>query len=183
MTFRLHPILIAWFILLFVTGQIGFFSVVFISLLLHELGHLAALKIFGVPHVRCILYPFGARIEWDNQTTWSRPKKFMVYLAGPLATLLLIGILIVLPVPVPQLFLTIQYMILLVNLLPFYPLDGGGMVSALLGKSFFKLYRIYLICILPFFICLSFIAALSGWWMAAMISFVLFMENYRFVKA
>ncbi|MFC4356023.1 site-2 protease family protein [Chryseomicrobium palamuruense] len=183
MKFRLHPLLIFWFIFLFATGQLGFFSAVFISLLFHELGHLAALKFFGVQDVRCILYPFGARIEWDNKASWSRLKKFIVYFAGPLATLALIGILLFIPVPVPQLFFTIQYMILLLNLLPFYPLDGGGMVTALLGGPFQKLYRIYVALMIPVFGCFALISALSGWWMVAMVSLILFIENYRYVKS
>lgn len=138
MTFRIHPILLLWFCLLLITGQAGLFSVVFVSLLIHELGHISALKLLRVQDVKCMLLPYGGRIEWSGQIEWTKAKQLFVYIGGPLATFALIVLILVLPVPIPHQILQIQWWILLVNLLPIPPLDGGNMVHILFSKTRFQ---------------------------------------------
>lgn len=138
MTFRIHPILLLWFCLLLITGQAGLFSVVFVSLFFHELGHICALKLLRVQDVKCMLLPFGGRIEWTGQIQWTKAKQLFVYSGGPLATFALIALILALPLPIPHQILQIQWWILLVNLLPIPPLDGGNMVHILFAKTPFQ---------------------------------------------
>ena len=138
MTFRIHPILLLWFCLLLITGQAGLFSVVFVSLMIHELGHISALKLLRVQNVNCTLLPFGGRIEWSGQIQWTKAKQLFVYSGGPLATLGLIVLILAMPLPIPHQILQIQWWILLVNLLPIPPLDGGNMVHIFFANTSFQ---------------------------------------------
>lgn len=138
MTFRIHPILLLWFCLLLITGQAGLFSVVFVSLVIHEFGHICALKLLRVQEVRCMLLPFGGRIEWTGQIEWTKAKQLLVYSGGPLATLALTALILAMPLPIPHQILQIQLWILLVNLLPIPPLDGGNMVHILFARTSFQ---------------------------------------------
>lgn len=137
MTFRIHSILLLWFCLLLITGQAGLFSVVFVSLFIHELAHISALKFLRVQDVTCILLPFGGRIEWSGQIEWTKAKQLFIYSGGPLATFALIACIVALPLPVPHQILQIQWWILLVNLLPIPPLDGGNMVHIFFANTSF----------------------------------------------
>lgn len=140
MTFRIHPLLIVWFALLVATGQAGLFSLVFASLLVHELGHIAALSLFGVTKLRITFLPFGGRIDPIQTVPLSAAKLALVYAAGPLATAGLIALLCLLPVPLPHLILQVQVAILVLNLLPIPPLDGGNIVKVLTRNTVFEDY-------------------------------------------
>ena len=63
-----------------------FIMVFFISILIHELGHSFALKIFGVPS-RIVLYWFGGLAihdtGWGAQSRLSNNQQIIVSLAGP----------------------------------------------------------------------------------------------------
>ena len=98
-------------------------------LLLHELGHLVAMKLFGYKNVKMFFIPFlGAAVTGRhyNVEGW---KKAIVSLAGPVPS---IGIAIV--IEIIGFIFQIEWMtnaalvmllLNLFNLLPFLPLDGG----------------------------------------------------------
>jgi hypothetical protein len=108
---------------------IGYFLVVVI----HELGHAAAVWSYGHEVVGIEVNGLGGRGEWAGDPT---AKEDAVIAAGGVAaqTLLFLGALILLAVmgPLPWLldgivhvFVTINLWIILVNLLPIPPLDGS----------------------------------------------------------
>ena len=116
--------------------------VVFISVLLHELGHALVARQFGMsPQIT--LYSMGGLTSWSETTEISPPKHLAISVAGPAAGFLLGGILFV---AAPTLLsameselLTIAYYDLLwvnigwgiFNLLPILPLDGGHVLLTL----------------------------------------------------
>lgn len=101
------------------------------ALFLHELGHLAAAKILGIPLVRFRLSPMGGVMSFDfSRSTYGREAA--VHFAGPLAGLLsaAVGWLIL-----HDFFFTgISVTLACVNLLPIRGLDGGGILSCLLNR-------------------------------------------------
>ncbi len=131
-------------------------ALVFISVLLHELGHCAMAREFGIRVLDITLWPFGgvARIE---QMPANARTEFLISLAGPLTSLaiavaltplvLLAGILggweTVFPSddPVRAMNLSslaaylaiINLLIMAFNLLPAFPMDGGRILRAALA--------------------------------------------------
>jgi Zn-dependent protease len=116
--------------------------VVFISVLLHELGHALVARRFGLsPQIT--LYSMGGLTSWSEVKEIAPPKHLAISLAGPGAGFLLGGILFVAAPPllraVPSELLTVAYYDLLwvnigwgvFNLFPILPLDGGHVLLTL----------------------------------------------------
>lgn len=132
MKFRLHPILLPLFIVLIVTGGISMYAIVFFSLLFHELGHLIAAKRMGMPIKSCTIMPYGGEIIFVNHNAATRKERVTVALGGPIATVLILLLALVIKFPGVELVVNVQLALLFLNLLPILPLDGGRAMSALL---------------------------------------------------
>lgn len=135
MKFRLHPILLPFFFFLLISGNLSTYTFIFVSLLIHELGHLIAAKATGMRVRSCTIMPYGGELIIPGRHTARRKNRVIVALGGPIATgiLLIIGLLF--PFPEATLFVRIQLALLALNLLPILPLDGGQVLSALLERK------------------------------------------------
>jgi Zn-dependent protease len=115
--------------------------VVFISILIHELGHALACRRFGLsPQIT--LYAMGGLTSWSDNIRVSPPKNIAISLAGPFAGFLFFGV-VYLSSSIPgvmdsefgqQLYLDLMRVNLFwgfVNLLPVLPLDGGHVIGSI----------------------------------------------------
>ncbi len=120
-----------------------FYSGLFLSILAHELGHALATKFFGNIVKGIIVFPpLGgmAFIQVDNE----RPiRNILIYLSGPAVNIVLAIILMYsyrhatmeyhfLIYDGLKLMMWVNLLIGLVNLIPFYPLDGGRILHNLI---------------------------------------------------
>jgi Zn-dependent protease len=119
---------------------------VFVSILVHELGHVFMGRLFGSDgHI--VLHGFGGLAVGSNLLP-RRWQRFLVSFAGPLAQFALLGVvalnLLFLPPVLPadwrdyvELVLLYLFIINLfwpvLNLLPVWPLDGGQMAREVFG--------------------------------------------------
>ena len=138
MKLRLHPILLPFFLALMVTGGLAFYALVFISLLFHEVGHLIAAKMSGMKVRSCTIMPYGGEIRIPNRNSYGKKKRVFVAIGGPIATSILLLVSMLFEFPGNEQFLRIQLVILLLNLLPILPLDGGQALSAMLETDKLK---------------------------------------------
>lgn len=117
---------------------------ILLSILLHELGHAFAGRLFkaNVSHIE--LTGLGGLAHFERSLPRSVFARSVIYLAGPAANLLLwlglealvrgaYGINPMLALAVAQLA-AINFFLMLFNLLPAYPLDGGHTLDAWLGR-------------------------------------------------
>ncbi len=132
MKFRLHPVLLPFFLFLIVTGGISAYALIFISLLIHEAGHLVAAYLTGMRVKSCIIMPYGGELVIRNRYMAPKKDRFLVALGGPAATLILLLIAMWIPFPGADQVVRIQVALLVLNLLPILPLDGGQAICALL---------------------------------------------------
>jgi tetratricopeptide (TPR) repeat protein/Zn-dependent protease len=110
---------------------------ILLIILLHELGHLLAMQLFGYRDTSMLFIPFfgGVAMGKNEQATLS--QKFWVLILGPVPGILL-GIAMLSTSHGhynwfwSQVFGSLMVGINLLNLLPIYPLDGGKIVSLLL---------------------------------------------------
>lgn len=132
MKIRLHPVLIPLFLFLIISGNISTYAIIFLSLLIHEVGHLIAAKLSGLYVTGCTIMPYGGEITISGQYNIRRRKRLYVAVGGPIATLILLVIALFLPLPASDFLVRVQVVLLAINLLPFLPLDGGQALSAYL---------------------------------------------------
>ena len=127
-------------------------AVVLVSILVHELGHAVALKVYG-QQSSIVLHGFGG--VTISQRRLTKTQSILVSLAGPLTALVLLGIPAMLirdsdygfelqldyflsgrgfglwPVVYFAVYVNIWWSI--ANLLPIRPLDGGNVMTELIG--------------------------------------------------
>ncbi len=120
--------------------------VVFVSILVHELGHALAARKFGY-HSTIVLHGFGG-VTIIPHAQFTRGQSIWVSLSGPLAGFLLAGVTLILSRLVHTEYAAVRTMIsmslfinivwTLVNLLPILPMDGGQIFRELLGPGRLK---------------------------------------------
>lgn len=114
----------------------------FISVLVHELGHAAALRVLGFndEEIRIHIHVLGGHVDCNESfNPLSSPEKVVVAIAGPSAGFLLVGtsMLLSLFARTDVLILCVNELVFVnillsaVNLLPILPLDGGKAMQAI----------------------------------------------------
>ncbi len=138
---RLHPLLpLLWL----VSGLSGVSRLLaaLCALLLHESGHLMAARLYSVSIAEVEITPIGSVITLENTEALSGGRQFMIACAGPIFSLggcLLAPALFsagAAPFSFCCSFAKANLLLLLFNLLPVLPLDGGHMLRAVLGRFF-----------------------------------------------
>src|SRR5436309_1945421 len=134
-------LLIGW-IALDSANSVIFVLLLFLCVVLHEFGHAIAAKGYGIKTPDITLLPIGgvARLERMPE----EPKQELVIaIAGPLVNVIIAlclfltgGSFVYPPTPTSSLndiVLTINVVLVLFNLLPAFPMDGGRVLRALLA--------------------------------------------------
>ena len=144
MRFRIDLKIFIFLIIFYFTRQIEIYSILMLFALIHELGHLLTGLLVGMQPEKLELMPFGVAISFkikpeeynkkNKKGNQLEIKKILVALAGPITNFIVIVIILNLNI---ELFkaLTIIYtnfLIVIFNLLPIYPLDGGRILKGIL---------------------------------------------------
>lgn len=120
----------------------------FACVTLHELGHAAAARYFGIGVPRILLLPIGGMAEMESIPR--RPRdEIIIALAGPAVNYVIIGVLMTFtrfPADWSPLYFALtseelfRHLVLVnvimgvFNLLPAFPMDGGRVLRALLAR-------------------------------------------------
>lgn len=105
---------------------------------MHEYGHAAVALRFGYPCRRITIYPIGGALEL-TQTPYDYPwAEFCISVAGPLVNVFFIPIFFGLDLLFPEWqifgsFFKVNLALVLFNVLPMFPMDGGRMLRSFLG--------------------------------------------------
>src|SRR5215468_6664478 len=116
--------------------------VIFVSILIHELGHALLVRSYGLsPQI--MLYSMGGVTSWRDEKGVSHAKHIAISLAGPFAGFLFYGLVSLSNVALPDLFADqlgrqtyddLRFVNLwwgTFNLLPILPLDGGNVAHSI----------------------------------------------------
>jgi Zn-dependent protease len=167
----------------------------FVSILLHELGHAWTGKWFGVGTRVIELNGMGGLCHFDKSIPGSLLAPTVVYLAGPFANLLLwqgckalaLSEALAgkqLPIIVLATLASANFMLLVFKLLPAFPLDGGRVLETwlarLLGRKWGPVWSVRIVAGLGLLVVafLVYLALPRNFWMLLM-AFSLFLINYQ----
>lgn len=133
--FYIHLLVLPLIAVAFFTKSQMTFFIAYGVVLIHELCHLLAALCLNVKVYSIIVMPFGMTLRLDSSVMRSPKKEAAIALAGPLsnALMLLFGFCLF-DVYAPSLnfylFMVINGALLILNLIPVPPLDGGRIVRA-----------------------------------------------------
>ncbi|GGM27366.1 stage IV sporulation protein FB [Paraliobacillus quinghaiensis] len=136
----IHPTLWLSLILSILTGTFMEMFIIFSIVLIHELGHFLVATYYGWKIRKVMLWMFGGVMETDEHLSRTLKEETLVTIAGPfqhlVIFLLLLGIEQTSWLTPSLMNLALQYnaTILLFNLLPVWPLDGGKLSFITLSK-------------------------------------------------
>lgn len=141
-TIHIHPILFIFIFISILTGTFIDLFIIISIVFIHELGHFFAASYYKWRIKRIMLWVFGGVMDTDEHGNRPIKEEFIVTISGPFQHLIIyfimyfVSIFSLLP---PSLISTILFYnttILIFNLLPVWPLDGGKLLFYLLSKRF-----------------------------------------------
>lgn len=132
MRMTIHPLFLPILIGMVLYGNVSYYALILTSLLIHEFGHILMAWLLGVKVERCVIMPYGGEIELAGGYSLSPHKQLLISLGGPVATFCCIFIASFLDPLLAKPFIKIQMVLLLINLIPIWPLDGGRVVLSLI---------------------------------------------------
>ncbi len=160
--------------------SVGFVLAVFACVTFHEFGHVFMAKVFGINTHDVILLPIGGVARLESFPRDPR-QEFLIALAGPAITLAIAaGLYAGLQIGGAELsasdllsygrgfgrnLLAVNIFILLFNMIPAFPMDGGRVLRALLAArvGFGRATRIAAAVGRGFAVVFAVIALTSGW--------------------
>ena len=110
--------------------------IISVLIIIHELGHVLIATLEKVKVDRIMIYPLGGITKLHMKLNISPQKEFIILLAGPIFQWFAFFLLMILLPNKKELIIFYHENILLFNLLPIYPLDGGKILKILLDNIF-----------------------------------------------
>ena len=151
MRFRIDLKIFLFIILFYFTKQIEIYAMIMFFAILHEFGHLLAGLLLGMKPEKMEIMPYGVSISFRltpedyNQKIRHgnrlELKKILVAIAGPITNFIMILIVWQMKMNVFSglMILYSNLLLILFNLLPIYPLDGGRIIKGILHMFFGKI--------------------------------------------
>ena len=147
MVLRLDLKIFIFFVLFYVTKQIELYATTIILCIIHELGHVVMGLIMGLKIEKIEIMPLGLSVSFkiniDDYNKKIRKgnilhlKKIAIAAAGPLTNFILLLLVvhtnISFKVVSNEILAYANILIMLFNLLPIYPLDGGRILKEIIS--------------------------------------------------
>ena len=119
--------------------DLAYIAALLVVLLIHELGHFFAMKAFNYSNIKLFFIPLLGAYVTGTKNTISQRQMSVVILAGPVQGLIIGFVLEIVhsSYPNPQLLMLSNtfFLLNLLNLFPFVPLDGGRLLEILFLKN------------------------------------------------
>ena len=178
-----------FFLLCFITGFIKQSLLIFIIIIVHELGHIITSLLLKYKIIAITIYPFGGITKLDKPINSPIIHNFLISVSGVFIQLLLYIVFLILynkgiiSYYIYNLFLFYNIYIMIFNLLFMCPLDGFKIIECLIEKYIPYYYSIYILIFislifLAFFIMYNWIYDINNY----LIIFFLIAELIKYYK-
>ena len=144
MRFKIDLKIFIFIAIFLLTNQIQLYAIIMIFAFIHELGHLLSGMLLGMKPKKIEIKPYGVSISFEltpkdynkkiGKGNLLEVKKIIVALSGPLTNLICIIIFYNINIGIFYNLIIIysNILLLLFNLIPIYPLDGGRIIKEIL---------------------------------------------------
>ncbi|QVK16950.1 protease [Mycoplasmatota bacterium] len=151
MKIKVHLITEVYLIICLISGYFYEVMTIYLCLIIHEIGHYIMIKIFKKDILLLEISPLGGILHIDKCQNDKNYKELLIYISGPIASLLLY--LLFYYMNVNEILLRSSFYVLILNLLPILPLDGAKIIMSL--KQFLLPYRkvLKLVSIMSLSVC------------------------------
>ena len=151
MILKIHITLLLAFLYNLYIGKKKIFFIAYMFIIMHELSHMIMALILNVDIEEITLLPFGVNAKYSGRINML--NEFLIAIIGPIATLFFAFVY------QNDTYFKINFLILLFNLIPIYPLDGGRIIRVFfvrvlgqkLGNKLNKLLNHFFMSVLIFF--------------------------------
>ena len=137
MSIKINLNIFLFLVLFLLTSQLEVYALVMLFALIHELGHLLCGVLLGFEAESLKIMPLGFAVEFKtNINDYNKKvlnsniltlKKLFINWAGPLTNAIIIIASIIMSVNENIIYANL--IILIINLIPIYPLDGGRIIK------------------------------------------------------
>ena len=172
-------------LIIIITGSFNDFLLYFSLLLIHEFGHSIVGILFGYKLDKISFYPYGGVTSFNMPLNIPLKRELLILIAGPFFQIC--GYLVLNIFFASDNFTTYHYTLLIFNLLPIYPLDGGRIINVLCNykwsylNSFYLSFGISLLILLGLFIYNIFHFNMNLF-LLFVVLFIKLINNYRNLK-
>ena len=105
------------------------FIIIYLLIIIHELGHILTANLLHIKLQKIYIYPLGGISKLNIPINFSQVKELIILLAGPIFQTIGSKYLITLFSNYQNIIKLYNTRILIFNLLPIYPLDGGKILN------------------------------------------------------
>ena len=146
---KINFVTIYFLLILFLCGYLKIGLIIFLIVIIHELGHVFFALLFHYKILNITIYPFGGITKINKDLNTPIYKELLIASGGVIFQLILFLIINYLPLSMyfKSNFIKYNISILFFNLLPIIPLDGSVILNSFLNMifSYKKSYYIYFI--------------------------------------
>lgn len=131
--FKIHSSFLIFVLILLFSGYINYVVIFLLIIISHELGHIIMIKILGYKITKIIFYPMGGVITTNININISSNNLFWISISGILMQIIL-NFIIPDCINNYDLFLKLNKVLIIYNLIPIYPLDGYKIYLSVIEK-------------------------------------------------
>ena len=145
MKFKVSYLTYIYLLLMLLSGLFKELLAFIVIIIFHELGHLIIIRLLGYKAISITLYPFGGSIKINKPINSNIHHDLFISGAGIFNQLIL---LLIINQFKSSYFIDLikyhNYLIIFINLIPIYPLDGYKMLNSLLNYVFSYYYSYWI---------------------------------------